>query len=156
MEYNEPLNLSVKKKPIAVVIPSSSTTNNKVDGTGSAGSIISNDADDPNERLDTLSSPSGGGGINDNDNLTNRSTPVTHLDETNTCHNATTDLVSVCSSTNSTLLVYSTLYIHTVCGCSVYILRLTKRMFFTCKRRPNNCENISPYEQWHCFGLFGM
>lgn len=31
MEYNEPLNLSIKKKPIAVVIPSSSSSSNKGD-----------------------------------------------------------------------------------------------------------------------------
>lgn len=112
MEYNEPLNLSVKKKPIAVVIPSSSTSNNKVDGTAGTGTIsgsISNDADDPSERLDTSSSPSGG--IHDNDNV-NRSSPVPHLDETK-CHNATIDLVSVCSSTRTLLYthIYTTYFI---------------------------------------------
>lgn len=65
MEYNEPLNLSIKKKPIAVVIPSSS---NK---------------DDANERLDTAS-PSG---INESDD-TNRSSPSIAIpDDTNACNN---------------------------------------------------------------------
>lgn len=141
MEYNEPLNLSVKKKPIAVVIPSSSTSNNKVDGTGSSVSI-SNDADDPNERLDTLSSPSGG--IHDNDNL-NRSTPLPHLDETNICHNATIDMVSVCSSL-----------------CSNYILRLTKRMFHlqTTKQfkhfKPTPPPPPPSYSNCIAFDLFGF
>lgn len=110
MEYNEPLNLSVKKKPIAVVIPSSSTANNKVDGTGTGSSgSISNDADDPSERLDTSASPSGG--MNDNDNV-NRSTPMPHLDDTNTCHNATIDLVSVCPTSVNTRTLYSLCRIH--------------------------------------------
>lgn len=88
MEYNEPLNLSIKKKPIAVVTPSSSAPN-KVDGAGSSGSI-SNDADDPSDRLD-IATPTG---VNDSDNMS-RSSPVPHLDEINACHNASTDSVSV-------------------------------------------------------------
>lgn len=67
MEYNEPLNLSIKKKPIAVVIPSSSS--NK---------------DDANERLDTTSPT----GLNESDD-TNRSSPsVTVAEETSLCNNA--------------------------------------------------------------------
>lgn len=54
MEYNEPLNLSIKKKPIAVVTPSSS---NKVDA--ASGTTHSSDinihADETNERLDSTS-----------------------------------------------------------------------------------------------------
>lgn len=88
MEYNEPLNLSIKKKPIAVVTPSSSAPS-KVDGAGSSGSI-SNDADDQSDHLDTSS-----GVMNESDNM-NRSTPVPNPDEINACHNATTDSVSVC------------------------------------------------------------
>lgn len=84
MEYNEPLNLSIKKKPIAVVTPSSS---NKVDIGGSSGSI-SNDADDPSEHLDT-SSPSG---VNESDNMNQSSPPVPNTDDTNAC----IDSISVC------------------------------------------------------------
>lgn len=95
MEYNEPLNLSVKKKPIAVVIPSSSATN-KVDGTTGSSGSISNDANDASERVDAFLSSSPSGGMNDGDNI-NRSTPLPHPDDANACHNATTiDLVSVC------------------------------------------------------------
>ncbi|XP_055317461.1 putative uncharacterized protein DDB_G0277255 isoform X2 [Sitodiplosis mosellana] len=82
MEYNEPLNLSIKKKPIAVVTPSSSASN-KLDVAGSSGSA-SNDADDPNERLDT-SSPSG---VNERDNM-NQSSPVPNIEDTSACRNAT-------------------------------------------------------------------
>ncbi|XP_031621993.1 putative mediator of RNA polymerase II transcription subunit 26 isoform X2 [Contarinia nasturtii] len=82
MEYNEPLNLSIKKKPIAVVTPSSS---NKVDIGGNFGSV-SNDADDPSEHLDT-SSPSG---VNESDNMNQSSPPVPNTDDTNAC----TDSVS--------------------------------------------------------------
>lgn len=42
MEYNEPLNLSIKKKPIAVVIPSSSSTSSNK---GDAIAPISNGMD---------------------------------------------------------------------------------------------------------------
>lgn len=89
MEYNEPLNLSIKKKPIAVVTPSSSAPS-KVDGAGSSGSI-SNDADDPSDHLDasTLS------GVNESD-IMNRSTPMPNPEEINACHNATIDSASVC------------------------------------------------------------
>lgn len=91
MEYNEPLNLSIKKKPIAVVTPSSSASN-KVDIGGSSGSI-SNDADDPSDRLET-STPIG---VNESDSM-NHSSPVPNPEELNACHNATTDSVSVCLS----------------------------------------------------------
>lgn len=90
MEYNEPLNLSIKKKPIAVVTPSSSASN-KLDVVGSFGSA-SNDADDPIERLDT-SSPSG---VNESDNM-NQTSPVPNIDDTSACHNAI-DSISVCSN----------------------------------------------------------
>lgn len=88
MEYNEPLNLSIKKKPIAVVTPSSSASN-KLDVAGSSGSA-SNDADDAIERLDS-SSPSGG--VNESDNM-NQSSPVPNIDDASACHNAT-DSISV-------------------------------------------------------------
>lgn len=140
MEYNEPLNLSVKKKPIAVVIPSSSTTNNKVDGTGTGSSgSLSNDADDPSERLDTSASPSGG--LNDSDNV-NRSTPMPHLDDTNTCHNATIDLVSVrpCPPTlNTRALLYVS-----VCTCNAVnqmnVLHMQSKPNQT---KPNNRTNFA-------------
>lgn len=90
MEYNEPLNLSIKKKPIAVVTPSSSASN-KVDVTGSSRST-SNDADDPSEHLDTSSLS----GVNESDSM-NRSSPVPNTDEINACHNALdTALVCYC------------------------------------------------------------
>lgn len=89
MEYNEPLNLSIKKKPIAVVTPSSSSSN-KVDVAGSSGST-NNDADDPSERLNT-SSPNG---VNESDNM-NQSSAVPNTDDINACHNAI-DSALVCS-----------------------------------------------------------
>lgn len=94
MEYNEPLNLSIKKKPIAVVTPSSSSASNKVEmsAAGSSGST-SNDADDPSENLDTPS-PSG---VNESDNM-NRSSPITNPEEINICHTAN-ETASVCSRT---------------------------------------------------------
>lgn len=141
MEYNEPLNLSVKKKPIAVVIPSSSTTNNKVDGTGTGSSgSLSNDADDPSERLDTSASPSGG--LNDSDNV-NRSTPMPHLDDTNTCHNATIDLVSVrpCPPTlNTRALLYVS-----VCTCNA----VNQMNVLHMQSKPN--QTIEPIS--HCGAL---
>lgn len=88
MEYNEPLNLSIKKKPIAVVTPSSSASN-KVDAAASSGSV-SNDVDDPSEHLDTSSLS----GVNESDSM-NRSSPLANADDTNACHNAT-DTASVC------------------------------------------------------------
>lgn len=57
---------------------------------GSSGST-SNDADDPNEHLDTLS-PSG---VNESDSMNLRSSPATNLEELSACHTAS-ETASVC------------------------------------------------------------
>lgn len=88
MEYNEPLNLSVKKKPIAVVTPSST---NKCDVGSEAGSECSDliHTDDTNERIEDTSSPNGE--PNETDDMTVRTTPLTNLDDRTSCTNNSND-----------------------------------------------------------------
>lgn len=91
MEYNEPLNLSVKKKPIAVVTPSST---NKCDAGSEAGSESSDilHTDDTNERIDDTSSPNED--PNDTDSINIRTTPLANSNERAACNNNSNDTIS--------------------------------------------------------------
>lgn len=90
MEYNEPLNLSVKKKPIAVVTPSST---NKCDAGSEAGSESSDiiHTDDTNERIDDTSSPNGE--PNETDDVNIRTTPLANSDDRASCNNNSNDTI---------------------------------------------------------------
>lgn len=89
MEYNEPLNLSVKKKPIAVVTPSST---NKCDAGSEAGSESSDiiHTDDTNERIDGTSSPED---PHDTDTINIRTAPLANSNERAACNNNTNDTI---------------------------------------------------------------